>query len=51
MGLLRRGGDEPQGRRFRMREKLLSIRDDFWIEDEGVPLAAVVALEALTDGR
>jgi uncharacterized protein YxjI len=33
MGLLRGRGDEPLGRRFRMREKLLSIGDDFWIED------------------
>jgi uncharacterized protein YxjI len=33
MGLLRRR-DEPEGRRFRMREKLLSIGDDYWIEDE-----------------
>jgi uncharacterized protein YxjI len=34
MGLRRRGRDEPIGRRFQMREKLLSIGDDFWIEDE-----------------
>ena len=34
MGLLRRRADEPMGRRFRMREKLLSIGDDFWIEDD-----------------
>jgi uncharacterized protein YxjI len=34
MGLLRRRRDEQAGRRFRMREKLLSIGDDFWIEDE-----------------
>lgn len=34
MGLLRnRGNDEP-ARRFRMRERMLSIGDDFWIEDE-----------------
>ena len=33
MGLLRRGSDDPVGRRFMMREKLLSIGDDFWIED------------------
>ena len=31
MGLLRNGGG---GRRFVMREKVLSIGDDFWIEDE-----------------
>lgn len=33
MGLLRH--DEPSGRRFQMREKLLSIGDDSWIEDDG----------------
>jgi uncharacterized protein YxjI len=33
MGFLR-GGHDERGRRFRMREKLLSIGDDFWIEDE-----------------
>ena len=35
MGILRRGGDEiAGGSRYRMREKLLSIGDDYWIEDE-----------------
>jgi uncharacterized protein YxjI len=35
MGILRRGGDEiADGSRYRMREKLLSIGDDYWIEDE-----------------
>jgi uncharacterized protein YxjI len=33
MGLLRGRGDEPQ-RRFQMREKMISIGDDYWIEDE-----------------
>ena len=34
MGLLRHH-DEPQnGRRFQMREKLASIGDDSWIEDD-----------------
>ena len=33
MGLLRHRPDEPMGERFQMREKLLSIGDDFWIED------------------
>jgi uncharacterized protein YxjI len=33
MGLFRRD-DGPEGRRFQMREKLLSIGDDYWIEDE-----------------
>jgi uncharacterized protein YxjI len=35
MGLLRgRGGDEPKGCRFQMHEKMLSIGDDYWIEDD-----------------
>jgi len=34
MGFLRRGGDEPGGERFLMREKLLAIGDDFWIEND-----------------
>ena len=33
MGRLRGRGEEPQ-RRFQMREKLISIGDDYWIEDE-----------------
>jgi uncharacterized protein YxjI len=33
MGLLRRGDDGPEGERFQMREKLLSIGDDYWIEN------------------
>ena len=33
MGLFGRGGDGA--RRFVMREKMLSIGDDFWIEDDG----------------
>jgi uncharacterized protein YxjI len=32
MGLLRRDHDEPS-LRFQMREKLISIGDDYWIED------------------
>jgi uncharacterized protein YxjI len=36
MGLLRnRGDDKPHPRRFQMREDLISIGDDYWIEDEG----------------
>ncbi|MGZ6962556.1 MAG: LURP-one-related/scramblase family protein, partial [Ilumatobacteraceae bacterium] len=31
----RRGDDGPAGRRYKMQEKLLSIGDDYWIEDEG----------------
>ena len=34
MGLLRGRREEQLGPRFRMREKLLSIGDDFWIEDD-----------------
>ena len=34
MGFLRNRGDEPEGERFQMREKLLAIGDDFWIENE-----------------
>jgi uncharacterized protein YxjI len=34
MGFLRNRGDEPDGRRFQMREKLLSIGDDYWIEND-----------------
>ena len=33
MGFLGRGGDGPEGERFQMREKLLSIGDDYWIEN------------------
>jgi uncharacterized protein YxjI len=33
MGFLRRGNDEPVGERFLMREKLMAIGDDFWIEN------------------
>ena len=33
MGLLRRH-DTPGGERFQMREKLLAIGDDYWIENE-----------------
>jgi uncharacterized protein YxjI len=34
MGLLRRRNEEPAGCRFQMREDLLSIGDDYWIEDD-----------------
>ncbi len=34
MGLLRHRDDAPQGRRFQMHEKLVSIGDDAWIEDD-----------------
>jgi uncharacterized protein YxjI len=34
MGFLRHRDDAPAGRRFQMREKLASIGDDAWIEDD-----------------
>jgi uncharacterized protein YxjI len=34
MGFLRRRNDGPDSERFLMREKLLAIGDDFWIENE-----------------
>src|SRR3954453_8102975 len=34
MGLLRHRDDGPAGHRFQMREKLASVGDDSWIEDE-----------------
>jgi uncharacterized protein YxjI len=34
MGFLRRHDDEPVGERFLMREKLMAIGDDFWIEND-----------------
>jgi uncharacterized protein YxjI len=34
MGLLRNRKDGPGGERFLMREKLLSIGDDYWIEND-----------------
>ena len=34
MGLLRHRDDGPNGHRFQMREKLASIGDDAWIEDD-----------------
>jgi uncharacterized protein YxjI len=34
MGFLRNRGDEQVGERFLMREKLLAIGDDYWIESE-----------------
>src|SRR3954452_2394478 len=34
MGLFRHDDDASGGHRFQMREKLLSIGDDYWIEDE-----------------
>jgi uncharacterized protein YxjI len=34
MGLLRNRDNAPEGRRFQMHEKLVSIGDDSWIEDD-----------------
>jgi uncharacterized protein YxjI len=34
MGLLRGRRDDENGRRYQMHEKLLSIGDDYWIEDD-----------------
>ena len=34
MALRRRNHDEPDARRFQMREQLISIGDDYWIEDD-----------------
>ena len=46
MGFLRRH-DDPGGTRYRMREKLFSIGDDFWIEDESGERAFKVNGKAL----
>ena len=46
MGFLHRD-DEPAGTRYRMREKLLSIGDDFWIETEAGERAFKVDGKAL----
>jgi uncharacterized protein YxjI len=34
MGFLRRDKDEVKGARFQMKEKMISIGDDYWIEDD-----------------
>src|SRR5215213_8490734 len=34
MALRRRKHDEPAGQRFQMREDLISIGDDYWIEND-----------------
>ena len=34
MGLFRHHDDQPPPQRYQMREKLMSIGDDFWIENE-----------------
>lgn len=50
MGLrdrLRGDDDGPAGRRYQMREKLLSVGDDYWIEDEAGERAFKVDGKAL----
>ena len=48
MGLFRRGrDDEPQGERFMMKERLISIGDDYWIEGPGGERAFKVNGKAL----
>jgi len=48
MGLLRnRGGDEMPARRFQMQQRMLSIGDDYWIEDEGGQRAFLVDGKAM----
>jgi uncharacterized protein YxjI len=34
MGLLRHHDDQPTRPRYRMRERLMAVGDDFWIEDD-----------------
>jgi len=34
MGLFRHHDDQPPPQRYQMREKLMSIGDDFWIEND-----------------
>jgi uncharacterized protein YxjI len=34
MAFRRRGSDEPAGGRFQLKEDLISIGDDYWIEDD-----------------
>jgi uncharacterized protein YxjI len=46
MGLLRRG-EGPDGNRYRMREKLFAIGDDFWIDTEDDEHAFKVNAKAL----
>src|SRR5688572_4358467 len=46
MGLLRRSS-EPGGTRYRMREKLASIGDDYWIENDAGERAFKVDGKAL----
>jgi uncharacterized protein YxjI len=47
MGLLRNRDDEPPARRFQMRERMLAIGDDYWIEDESGQRAFLVDGKAM----
>jgi uncharacterized protein YxjI len=47
MGLLRHRDDEPPARRFQMRERMLAIGDDYWIEDEAGQRAYLVDGKAM----
>lgn len=47
MGLLRHRDDGPPARRFQMRERMLSIGDDYWIEDESGQRAFLVDGKAM----
>jgi uncharacterized protein YxjI len=52
MGFLRRDHDGPETERFLMREKLLAIGDDFWIEnDKAVRLRQTFVLEDAAGGE
>jgi uncharacterized protein YxjI len=51
MGFLRRRPDEPVGERFLMREKLLAIGDDFWIENDRGERASKVNGKAIAYAR
>jgi hypothetical protein len=50
MGLLRTD-DAPAGTRYRMREKIFAIGDDFWIETEDGERAQAEAATALDLAR
>ncbi|HVN52304.1 MAG TPA: LURP-one-related family protein [Acidimicrobiales bacterium] len=47
MGLLHDRGDQAPKRRFQMRERMLSIGDDYWIEDESGERAYLVDGKAM----
>ena len=48
VGLFRDRDDDRAGRRFQMHEKLVSIGDDFWVEDEALILAVTVAVDEMS---